>query len=189
MSAPMITGAAALLLQAQPSMTETQLKYVLQSGSTYMVDAGVFGAGAGNAQFWTSRQMQANANILTSLTNLLLDRTGGVSFWDSGQLQDRLYSGGGIRLLNLLELPGILLNPGQLAWGNLNLVGLTNPISLLAPKRILYGDISYWTANDHLTWGDDIYSPEGQHLTWGDNDLTDDYHLTWGDAVKVDDPH
>ena len=189
MSAPMITGAAALLLQAQPSMTEAQLKFVLQSGSTYMVDAGVFGAGAGNAQFWTSRQMQANANILTSLTSLLLDRTGGMSFWDSGQLQNRLYSGGGIRLLGLLELPGIILNPGQLAWGNVNLIGLTNPISLLAPKRILYGDVSYWTANDHLTWGDDIYSPEGQHLTWGDNDLTDDYHLTWGDAVKVDDPH
>jgi serine protease AprX len=189
MSAPMITGAAALLLQAQPSLTSAQVKFLLQTGSTYMVDAGVFGAGAGNAQFWTSRQVQANSNLVTNLLNLLLDRTGGMSFWDSGQLQDRLYSGGGIRLLGILELPGILLNPGQLAWGNLNLVGLANPISLLAPKRILYGDVSYWTANDHLTWGDDIYSPEGQHLTWGDNDLTDDYHLTWGDAVKVDDPH
>ena len=189
MSAPMITGAAALLLQAQPSLTSAQVKFLLQTGSTYMVDAGVFGAGAGNAQFWTSRQVQANSNLVTNLLGLLLDRTGGMSFWDSGQLQDRLYNGGGIRLLSILQLPGILLNPGQLAWGNLNLVGLTNPISLLAPKRILYGDVSYWTANDHLTWGDDIYSPEGQHLTWGDNDLTDDYHLTWGDAVKVDDPH
>ena len=47
MSAPMISGAAALLLQAQPSMSAAQVKFVLQSGSTYMVDAGVFGGGAG----------------------------------------------------------------------------------------------------------------------------------------------
>ena len=184
MSAPMVTGAAALLLQAQPSMTAAQVKFELQSGSTYMIDAGVYGAGAGNANFWTSRQMQANANLVTSLTNLLLDRTGGVSFWDSGQLQNRLYGGSGIRLINLLELPSIILNPEQLSWGNLNLIGLTNPISLLAPKRILFGDVSYWTSNEHLVWGDDVYSPEGQHLVWGDNDTTDDYHLVWGDAVR-----
>ena len=183
MSAPMISGAAALLLQAQPSMTAAQVKFVLQSGSTYMVDAGVFGAGAGSANFWTTRQEQANANLLTSLTNLLLDRTGGMSFWDAGQLQDRLYSGGGIRLLGLLELPGILLNPSKLQWGNINLVGLTNPISLLAPKRILFGEVSYWSANDHIVWGDDVTSPEGQHIVWGDNDLTDDYHIVWGDTL------
>lgn len=183
MSAPMISGAAALLLQAQPSMTAAQVKFMLQSGSTYMVDAGVFGAGAGSANFWTTRQEQANTNLLTSLTNLLLDRTGGMSFWDAGQLQNRLYNGGGIRLLSLLELPGILLNPSQLQWGNLNLVGLTNPISVLAPKRILFGDVSYWTANDHIVWGDDVTSPEGQHIVWGDNDLTDDYHIVWGDTL------
>src|SRR5262249_14778237 len=143
----------------QPSMTAAQVKFELQSGSTYMIDAGVYGAGAGNANFWTSRQLQANSSVLTSLTALLLDRTGGVSFWDSGQLQDRLYGGTGLRLISLLELPGLLLNPAQLSWGKLNLIGLTNPISLLAPKRILFGDISYWTADDHLVWGDDVYSP------------------------------
>jgi serine protease AprX len=185
MSAPMMAGAAALLLQAQPSMTAAQVKFELQSGSTYMVDAGVYGAGAGNANFWTSRQLQANSNLITSLTSLLLDQTGGVSFWDSnGQLGDRLYDGKGIRLIGLLELPGILLNPSQLSWGRLNLIGSTNPISLLAAKRILYGDISYWYYDDYLRWGDDITSPEGQHLVWGDNDTTDDYHLVWGDSVR-----
>jgi serine protease AprX len=184
MSAPMVSGAAALLLQAQPTMTAAQVKFELQSGSTYMVDAGVYGAGSGNANFWTSRQVQANSNILTSLTSLLLDRTGGVSFWDAGQLQNRLYGGSGIRLINLLELPGLLLNPAKLAWGNLNLIGLLNPISVLSPKRILFGDVSYWTSEEHLVWGDDVYSPAGEHLVWGDNDTTDDYHLVWGDSVR-----
>jgi serine protease AprX len=183
MSAPMVTGAAALLLQAQPTMTAAQMKFELQSGSSYMIDAGVYGAGAGNVNFWTSRQVQANSGVVTSLLGLLLDRTGGVSFWDAGQLQNRLYNGSGIRLINLLELPGLLLNPTKLASGNLNLIGLTNPISLLAPKRILFGDVSYWTSEEHLVWGDDVYSPQGEHLVWGDNDTTDDYHLVWGDAV------
>ncbi|HEY3093027.1 MAG TPA: S8 family peptidase [Vicinamibacterales bacterium] len=187
MSAPMVTGAVALLLQAQPSMSASQAKFVLQSGSTYMVEAGVYGAGAGNANFWTSRQEQANAGLLSALTNLLLDRSGGVSFWDDGHLQTNLYNGNGIRLLNLLELPSILLNPDQLAWGKLNLIGLTNSISVLAPKRILFGDVSFWTSNEHLVWGDDVYSPEGQHLVWGDNDLTDDYHLVWGDSTTLSD--
>jgi serine protease AprX len=186
MSAPMVSGAVALLLQSQPTMTAAQVKFELQSGSTYMTDAGVYGAGAGNANFWSSRQLQANSNLVASLSNLLLDRSGGVSFWDAGQLQNRLYSGSGIRLISLLELPGLLLNPSNLAWGNLNLVGLANPISLLAPKRILFGDVSYWTSEEHLVWGDDVYSPEGQHLVWGDNDTTDDYHLVWGDAVRHD---
>jgi serine protease AprX len=190
MSAPMISGAVALLLQAQPTMSASQMKFVLQSGSSYMVDAGVYGAGAGSANFWTSRQFQANSGLLSSLTNLLFDRSGGMSFSDSGQLQTNLYNGSGIRLLNLLELPGILLNPNQLSSGKLNLIGLTNPINLLSPKRILFGDVSYWTQNEHLVWGEDVYSPEGQHLVWGDNDTTDDYHLVWGEATTTsDDAH
>lgn len=187
MSAPMVSGAAALLVQANPYISPAQVKFLLQSGSTYMTDAGVFGGGAGNADFWTSRQTQATAGLLTSLTSLLLDRTGGMSFWDnSGQLQNRLYAGSGIRLLGLLELPGLLLNPLQLATGNLNLVGLTNPISLLPAKRILYGDVSYWTGSDHIVWGDDVSSPSGEHIVWGDNDATDDYHIVWGDSTTAD---
>jgi hypothetical protein len=127
--------------------------------------------------------MQANSNLVTSLLNLLLNQSGGVSFWDSGAMQDRLYSGSGIHLLNIFELPGIILNPTRLAWGDLNLVGLTNPISLLAPKRILYGDISYWTTSDHIVWSDDITSPEGQHIVWSDTDSTDDYHIVWSDSM------
>jgi len=185
MAAPMVTGAAALLLQAQPNLTPAQIKFLLQSGSTYMVQAGVFGAGAGSANFWTSRQAQANANLITSLVNLLLDKTGGASFTDyNGQFQKNIYGGTGINLISLLQLPSIILNPLQLPIGKLNLVGSTNPISLLIPKRILWGDISYWTTADQLTWGDQVYDTEGQQLTWGDNDTTDDYQLTWGDAMK-----
>ncbi len=187
MAAPMVSGAAALLLSAQPNLSPAQVKFLLQTGSTYMVQAGVLGAGAGSANFWTSRQTQANTGLITSLTNLLLPSSGGVSFNDfKGDLQKNLYNGTGIRLLGLLELPALIANPLQLVTGKLNLVGLTNPISLLIPKRILWGDISYWTTADQLTWGDTVYDTQGEQLTWGDNDTTDDYQLTWGDAMKGD---
>src|SRR5205823_12227191 len=133
--------------------------------STFMADAGLLGAGAGSVNFWTSRQLQANSNFTA------LDSTGGVSFWDDGQMEDRLYSGSGIRQLKVAAL-GLFLKPTQLPWGNVNLAGSRNPISLLSPKRLLYGDISYWTASDHIVWSDNITSPAGQHIVWSD-------HIVW----------
>ena len=187
MSAPMISGGAALLLQASPNMTPAQVKFLMQTGATYMRDGGLLAAGAGNANLWTSRQEQASSGLISNLLGLLLDQTGGASFWDKGTMQERMYSGSGIRLLGLLELPGILLNPSKLGFGNLNLIGTQNPVSLLGANRILWGDVSYWTSDDHIVWGDNITSPEGQHIVWGDSDLTDDYHIVWGDSIGPSD--
>jgi hypothetical protein len=180
----MVSGAVALMLQASPGLSAAQAKFLLQSGSSYMVNDGLLAAGAGNANFWSSRQMQANGgqSLVSTLVGGLVDQPSGVSFWDAGTIPDRMYSGLGIRLLSLLELPGILGNPAQLASGTLNVIGLRNPISLLAPKRILYGDVSYWTANDHIVWSDDITSPDGQHIVWSDTDSSDDYHIVWSDT-------
>ena len=62
-------------------------------------------------------------------------------------------------------------------------MGSSNPISLLAPKRILYGDISFWTTSNHIVWSDDILTPAGQHIVWSDTDSTDDYHIVWSDSM------
>jgi hypothetical protein len=185
----MISGGAAPLLQASPSMTLTQVKFLMQSGATYLRDGGLLAPGAGNANLWTSRQEQASSGLLSNLLGLLLDQSGGASFWDKGTMQERMYSGSGIRLLALLELPGILLNPSKLGFGNLNLIGTQNPVSLLGANRILWGDVSYWTSDDHIVWGDNTTSPEGQHIVWGDSDLTDDYHIVWGDSISPSDSH
>jgi len=183
MSTPMITAGAALLLEASPSLNPTQIKFLLQTGSTYLPGEGLMASGAGSANLWTSRQTQANQGLLNSLLNLLLDRTGGASFRDVGTMQGRLYAGTGFHKISLLDLPGIILNPSKLLWGDLNLVGSTNPIPLLGANHIVWGDVSYWTANDHIVWGDDITSPAGQHIVWGDTDTTDDYHIVWGDSM------
>src|SRR5207237_1227477 len=52
MAAPMVSGAAALLLSGAPALTTAQLKLALQTGSTYMSDGGLVGAGAGSMNVW-----------------------------------------------------------------------------------------------------------------------------------------
>ncbi len=189
MSAPMISGGAALLLQGSPTMGPAQIKLLIQSGSTYMADAGLVGAGAGSVNLWTSRQVQANSGLLNSILSLLLGQSGGASFWDAGTMQDHLYKGDGIWSLSLGGLLDLLLNPGKLKWGGLYVTG-PSPIPGLGPNHIVWGDVTYWTANNHIVWGDDVLSPEGQHIVWGDNETTDDYHIVWGDSMMGSpDPH
>ena len=60
MAAAMVSGGAALLLQANPGMTPAQVKMALQIGATSMPRRRLMGAGAGSVNFWASRQIAAN---------------------------------------------------------------------------------------------------------------------------------
>jgi serine protease AprX len=186
MAAAMVSGGAALLIQANPNISSSQLKLALQTGATFMRDGGVLGGGAGSVNFWTSRKLAANG--LTGLvTNLLGGLLGpsGVAFRDAGTLMSRVYAGPGLRVLSLLEAPLAWLNPdGYLHTGDLNLFGLTNPLASTGSNQLLWGDtIASWTSNNQLLWGDTIYNPQGQQLLWGDSSTSDDNQLLWGDSV------
>ena len=93
-----------------PSLSPTQVKLALQSGATFMADAGLTGGGAGSVNLWSSRVITTNG--LTSLLNSVTGALGltataqasGASFWDSGSLTGHLYQHTGIRLLSLLDL-------------------------------------------------------------------------------------
>ncbi len=61
-------------------------------------------------------------------------------------------------MLSLLEAPLAWLTGGYLRWGDLNLIGLTNPLSQTHPNEILWGDVSRWTADQEMLWGDTIYN-------------------------------
>lgn len=192
MSAGVVSGGAALLLQRSPGYSPAQVKLLLQTGASYMADEGLIAAGAGSVNLWSSRRSAVNGldDLLSSLPLIggLLSPPGGVTFWDAGTMSNRVYQPSGIRLLGLLDLVSVLLNPSQLAWDTLNLVGSNNPVASLGPKRIVWGDISYWTQGEYITWGDTILTPEGNYITWGDT-TTEGYYITWGDSVLVQDPH
>jgi serine protease AprX len=186
MATPMVSGGAALLLQGSPGLTPAQIKLILQSGATYMRNGGLLGAGAGNANFWASRKSAANGltATLTTVIGGLGVSASGASFWDAGTLQNRLYAGTGIRLLSLLELPLVLLDPSRLHYGDLNLIGLLNPLQSIAPKWMLYGEVAGWTQSQTIMWGTQIYDPQGQTIMWGTSDMGDT--IMWGTMTEGD---
>ena len=124
-------------------MTPAQVKMALQAGATYMPDAGLMGAGAGSVNFMASRKSAATLLGLlpANLIGGLLSPASGAIFWDSGTLASRLYAGTGLRLLSILEGPLAWLNASLLNVGDLNLLGLGNPLASIAPKSLLYGQV------------------------------------------------
>jgi len=191
MAAPMVSGGVALLLQGTPGLSVPQVKLAIQNGATYVANGGLMGAGAGSVNFWASRKL-ASSGLVASLLNTVVGTLGvtssGASFWDSGTLGNRLYAGSGIRLLSVLEAPLVWLNPSLLRSGDLNLLGLLNPLQSVPPKWLQYGEIGGWTNNNSIMWGDTIYDPSGQSIMWGDANMTDDTSIMWGDSVSSPDP-
>ncbi|MGE5246494.1 MAG: S8 family serine peptidase [Betaproteobacteria bacterium] len=185
MAAPMVSGAAALLLQGQPSLGPAQIKIAIQAGATYMPDAGLMGAGAGSADFWASRKIAANGLVALPqvLIGGLVTSPSGAVFWDAGTLSSRLYGGIGVRLLSFLEAPLVWADPSRLGLGDLNLFGLLNPLALVPPNPLLWGQVAGWSSGSQILWGDTIYDPQGQQILWGDSRTTDDNQILWGDSV------
>jgi serine protease AprX len=185
MAAPMVSGEVALLLQATPWLSPAQIKFAVQSGATYMPDGGLMGAGAGSANFWVSRNIAAGG-LLPAVGGLLTPS--GVSFWDAGTLSARLYSGRGLRLLSLLDLTLVWADPSRLHFGDLNLVGLLNPLAAVAPNRLLWGQVDGWSSGQQILWGTTVYDPQGQQILWGTDQTTQDNQILWGTAMTEPDP-
>jgi serine protease AprX len=187
MAAGMVSGGAALLLQANPNMSAAQMKLALQSGATFMVDGGLMGGGAGSVNFWSSRKTAANGftNIVSTTVAGLVSPASGMAFRDSGALINSLYGGWGRRVVSLADAPLAWLDPNNfLGNGILNIFGLANPLGNSASNQLLWGDVASWTDNNQLMWGDTVYNPQGQQLMWGDHSATDDNQLLWGDSAQ-----
>jgi serine protease AprX len=185
MAAPMVSGAVALLLQGNPSLSPAQVKLSMQSGATFMPDGGLMGGGAGSVNFWATRQTTGATGVTALLQGLvgLLAPPSGASFWDAGTMSGRLYRGTGIRLLSAADGAAASANPSLLAWGTLNLVGLGNPLANVPANHLLWGQVAGWTTSNQIIWGDAIYDPQGQQIIWGDSSTTQDNQIIWGDAI------
>jgi serine protease AprX len=190
MAAPMVSGGVALLLQGTPNLLPAQVKLALQMGATYVPNGGLLGAGAGSVNFWASRKIVGGGLVSQLLTTVggLVTPASGVAFWDAGTLQNNLYGGTGIRLLSLVQALLAWLNPTLLHYGDLNLLGLNNPLASVAPKWLLYGQVAGWTGSQAILWGDNIYDPQGQAILWGDNTQMDGTAILWGDSMTAQDP-
>jgi serine protease AprX len=177
MATPIVSGAAALLLQGAPGLSTAHVKAALQSGASPIEDGGLMGAGAGSLNIWASRQIAAKGlpslvNALTSIVGGLLGGSGGAFYWDAGTMAHRVYEGSGIRLLSLLDLSRLWSNLGLVRFGDLNLAGLLNPLASLPPNYLLWGEVATWAANDEIIWG------TNDEIIWGTND-----EIIWGTTI------
>jgi hypothetical protein len=165
------------------------VKLALQTSATFVQAGGLMGAGAGSVNFWAARQ-SANSGLLGSLLNTVVGGLGvtssGAAFWDAGTLGNRLYQGVGIRLLSAVDALAAWLNPSLLHYGDLNLLGLLNPLASIGPKWLQYGVIGDWTDSQAILWGDTIYDPNGQAILWGDQTTDDGTAILWGDSTTGD---
>jgi hypothetical protein len=75
------------------------------------------------------------------------------------------------------------LNPSLLQVGNLNLIGLGNPLAAIAPNPLLWGEVASWTSSNQIIWGSTIYNPQGEQIIWGSDQTTEDNQIIWGSSV------
>ena len=70
MSAAVVSGGVALLLDANPYMTPGQIKVALQMGATFMPQAGLVASGAGSVNFPQSQKVAATGLVTTLLNTV-----------------------------------------------------------------------------------------------------------------------
>ena len=185
MSAGMVSGAAALILEAAPGLTPRHVKMVVQAGASPMLRDGLVASGAGSVNVWASRRMARDglSSLLPqTIVSGVLVPVGGEVFTDAGTLIDRMYQQTGIRILSLVDLALVWANPSKLPLDHLNLLGLYGEVSATGGNQIIWGDISQSVADEQIIWGDQIFDSTGQQIIWGDSGSADGYQIIWGDG-------
>ncbi len=184
MSAAVVSGGVALLLDGQPGLMPAQVKIALQTGAQFLPDAGLIGGGAGSVDFAAAQRLAQGGLAGSAVTNLL-GLSGGASYRDTGSLIERIYDRTGLRLLSVLDLRALLGGADDAEWGVLNLLGLSNPLASVAPNYLVWGTVAGWSSSYYLVWGTAVQSPEGEYLVWGTSDDSGEY-LVWGTGIAPD---
>ena len=183
MATGVVSGGVALLLDAQPSLTPSQVKIVLQSGARFIPSAGMIGAGTGSVDFAQSLKIADQGLIPTLLSTLqnVLGLSSGASFVDRGTLIDRIYDRTGVRLLGLLDLGTLLYGAESAEPGVLSLLGQQNPLAQTPANYVVWGTVADWTSSYYVVWGTSIQDPSGQYVVWGT--AADDDYVVWGTST------
>ncbi|HEX5476201.1 MAG TPA: S8 family peptidase [Vicinamibacterales bacterium] len=182
MATAVVSGGIALMLNAHPGLTPSQVKVALQMSARFLPDAGLIGGGTGAVDFAEANKIAGQGllgSLLTTVTNLL-GLSSGASFRDNGTMIDGVYDGSGVRLLGLLDLSSLLNSSDAGGWGILNLLGGGNPLSTGAPNRVVWGQVAGWSNSYFVVWGSSMQDPSGEFVVWGSGDETDSTFVVWG---------
>lgn len=185
MATAVVSGGAALLLDANPDLSPWQVKLALQMGARFMPEAGLIAGGTGSVHFPSSMRL-ADSGLLPSLLQTidnLLGTSSGAAYRDTGRLIDGVYDRSGVKLLGLLDLGFLWQNAASAEWGVLQLAGESNPMGQTPANYLVWGTVAEWSSSYYLVWGTAVQDPSGQYLVWGTNDVTNGNYLVWGTAA------
>lgn len=203
MAAGIVSGGAALLLEAAPTLTARQVKVTLQLTASAMLDEGLMSSGTGAVNFAAARKA---ASAVPALLNALPSTTIGNTVVHASR---RAYAAGGARLdqagsmaglevLGLIDLSGALLpgvlnrlatiGPASIVWGNTAILGGQQMIwgdQVFRPggQQIIWGDQLFNPSGQQIIWGDQFFSTSGQQIIWGDTNTAGGYQIIWGDTT------
>ena len=182
MATAVVSGGAALLLDANPNLSPWQIKLALQMGARFMPNAGLVAGGTGAVNFPKSLEL-SKAGLVPSLLQTLdglLGTSSGAAYRDTGRMIDGVYDRSGIKLLGLLDLSFLWQHAGEAEWGILQLAGLSNPMAQTPANYIVWGTVADWSSSYYIVWGTAIQDPSGQYIVWGTNDYTAGNYIVWG---------
>jgi serine protease AprX len=153
-AAAVVAGAAALVLEANPTLKPVQVKFALQATASLMPEAGIVASGAGslNAAAAVKMAVKGPAARKTTLT------IGGESVTSGSVAFESAYADG--------------LRGNSVIWGNSLVWGdsLTWGETLVWGETLTWGETLVW--GETLTWGETLVW--GETLTWGET-------LIWGE--------
>ncbi|MGE3275620.1 MAG: S8 family serine peptidase [Vicinamibacterales bacterium] len=167
MATAVVSGGVTLMLEAAPGLTPAHVKLALQSGASFVRDAGLLAAGAGSVDFWHARRVASDGLVSKLLDTITSPAApGGLTWRSDGAMIPRLYGGSGLSLLGPVQALLAWLNPASLPVGRLGVLGAGNPLALLPPAELLYGEVYYWSGGQNIVWG--FQGPvEGANIVWG----------------------
>jgi serine protease AprX len=202
MSAAMVSGGAALLLESSPTLTNRQLKVALQVTASPMLSEGLVTAGTGSVNLYAARKFAAPQELLGLLPTSTISGEfvsgSGLGYLATGAVVDMTNaSDAGRRVFGMFDIRKqpwwlsrtILTGPSQLVWGDYNTwtydqqLVWGDQLMYVGGSQLVWGDQVYNPAGQQLVWGDQVYSPTGQQLVWGDADQTNANQLVWGDTT------
>lgn len=185
MAAAVVSGGAALLLNAQPQLSPAQVKVALQMGARFMPREGLVASGTGSVNFDRSLKLASNglSSSLLGPINTLLGGAGGAAFRDTGTLIDGVYNRTGIALLDSVASSLFWKNAENAPWGVLQLLGLLNPLGYAPANSLVWGQVADWSESYYIVWGNSIQSPSGEYIVWGNSEYSEGNYIVWGNHI------